>query len=106
MSATALCSAISFSNFFIWGSSLGRSGLDLSSFICSWILCISSSVPPGGKKKILPLSIFPGGCGISFMTLLAVTLFPQPVSPTRPKVSPLYKMRLTPSMALTTPDWV
>jgi hypothetical protein len=35
-----------------------------------------------------PATILPGGMSISFITVLAVTLLPQPDSPTTPTVSP------------------
>jgi hypothetical protein len=40
------------------------------------------------SKTILPLTIRPGGFGTSRAIDSAVTLFPQPDSPTRPSVSP------------------
>ena len=40
------------------------------------------------QSTISPDSIFSGGCGIRRMMDLAVTLFPQPDSPTIPIVSP------------------
>jgi len=38
---------------------------------------------------ISPCTMRPGGCGMSRMTLSAVTDFPEPDSPTMPSVSPL-----------------
>ena len=40
------------------------------------------------SKMISPLTIRPGGFGISRVSERAVTLLPQPDSPTRPSVSP------------------
>ena len=37
------------------------------------------------------------------MTHLDITLFPEPDSPTTPRVSPLWSWKLTPSTALATP---
>ena len=40
------------------------------------------------RNRISPPTIFPGGSGTSCITESAVTLFPQPDSPTTPSVSP------------------
>src|SRR3990172_5836660 len=50
--------------------------------------------------------ILPGGDGISFMMLSAVTDLPQPDSPTTPRVSPFSMYRSTPSTARTIPSSV
>src|SRR3990170_2766789 len=50
--------------------------------------------------------ILPGGDGISFMMLSAVTDLPQPDSPTTPRVSPFSMYRSTPSTARTMPSSV
>jgi hypothetical protein len=48
--------------------------------------------------------IRPGGSATSFVIENAVTLLPQPVSPTSPTVSPRRMWKETPSSALTTPS--
>src|SRR5881396_1330856 len=48
----------------------------------------------------------PGGVGISRMMLSAVTLFPEPDSPTMPSVSPRLMWKSIPSTARTTPSSV
>src|SRR6266850_1359484 len=55
---------------------------------------------------ISPCTMRPGGCGISRITLSAVTDLPEPDSPTMPSVSPLLMYRSTPSTARTTPSSV
>src|SRR3954452_10395270 len=69
-----------------------------------------SCVPSGTKSRpchrILPAAIRPGGIGISFSTDIAVTVLPQPLSPTTPSVSPRLSARSTPSTACTTPSSV
>src|SRR4030095_15596526 len=55
---------------------------------------------------IWPSTIVPGVCGISFITLSAVTDLPQPDSPTTPSVSLLSMCRSTPSTARTVPSSV
>src|SRR6266536_4939189 len=55
---------------------------------------------------IAPLTILPGGCGISRMSDSAVTDLPQPDSPTMPRVSPAASSNDTPSTACTTPSRV
>ncbi len=45
----------------------------------------------------------PGGMAISFNMLMAVTVLPQPDSPTTPTVSPRPIVMSTPSTARTTP---
>jgi hypothetical protein len=54
-------------------------------------------------KKTSPATILPGGSGIRRRMLNAVTLFPDPDSPTRPSTSPGRMSRSTPSTALPTP---
>src|SRR5439155_26636571 len=48
----------------------------------------------------------PGGCGIRRITDSAVTLLPEPDSPTTPSVSPLLMWKSIPSTARTTPSSV
>ena len=50
--------------------------------------------------------IFPGGFGISLIIPKAVVVFPAPVSPTNPNVSPSFKSKLIPFTAFTTPSSV
>src|SRR6266700_941247 len=56
----------------------------------------NSTVPP----TILP------GCGTILNIDCAVTVFPEPDSPTSPSVSPLSTCRLTPSTAFTIPEQI
>ena len=53
-----------------------------------------------------PPTICPGGEGTSLIIEREVTDLPDPDSPTIPKVSPLWRLKLTPSTALTTPHRV
>src|SRR6185312_12752889 len=53
-----------------------------------------------------PDTILPGGFGTSLVNDSAVTLLPQPDSPTRPRVSPKPSSKLTSSTARTTPSGV
>src|SRR5688572_32977225 len=53
-----------------------------------------------------PATMRPGGIGTSFITVSAVTVFPQPDSPTTPSVSPRSTVRSTPSTACTQPSSV
>ena len=55
------------------------------------------------SKVIDPATIRPGGFGTSRAIERAVTLLPQPDSPTRPSVSPYFMSKLTSSTACTTP---
>ena len=71
---------------------------------CSSFLSISSMFLP--SKIISPSTIFPGGCGIRRSIDKAVTLLPEPVSPTIPRVSMTLRSKLTPSTAFTTPPSV
>ena len=52
---------------------------------------------------ICPLSIRPGGTGMSPKMLMAVMDLPEPDSPTMPSTSPALISKLTPSTARTTP---
>ncbi len=54
-------------------------------------------------NKMEPPVIFPGGVGIRRMIDWAVTLLPQPDSPTIAKTSPALRSKLTLRTALTTP---
>src|SRR5579884_717252 len=54
-------------------------------------------------KLISPPTILPGGLAIRRMTESAVTLLPQPLSPTTPNVSPGFMVKVTSLTALTTP---
>jgi len=47
--------------------------------------------------------ILPGGLGMIRISDIAVTDFPQPLSPTRPRVSPASSVRSIPSTAFTWP---
>ena len=58
------------------------------------------SVP---ANLIWPETISPGGFGINLKTESAVTLFPEPLSPTIATVSPASTVKDTPSTALTIP---
>src|SRR6185436_4308387 len=51
------------------------------------------------SKSTWPAAMRPGGCGTRPMIASAVTLLPQPDSPTRPRVRPASSARLTPSTA-------
>ena len=55
---------------------------------------------------ISPASNRPGGMSISFSTLRAVTVLPEPDSPTTASVSPRSTVRSTPSTARTMPSSV
>src|ERR1700754_1380941 len=56
-----------------------------------------------GWNMAWPPAKMPGGLGTSCSSDLAVTLFPDPVSPTRPSVSPSWMSKLIPSTACTVP---
>src|SRR5216684_3580322 len=58
------------------------------------------------SNMIEPLTILPGGWGIRRISESAVTDFPQPDSPTMPRVSPAPTSNVTPSTARTTPSRV
>ena len=58
------------------------------------------------SKTILPETIFPGGMGINLIKESMVTDFPQPDSPTIPRVSPFLRSKEIPSTALTVPQRV
>src|SRR5262245_42042981 len=58
------------------------------------------------RNRIWPPSYTVGGTGLSCRMLMAVTLLPQPDSPTTPSVSPRAMPKLTPSTARTTPSSV
>src|SRR5579863_6288460 len=90
----------------------------LSDVIGSWKIieislprmrCISFSPPLAElrpRKKISPPTIRPTSLSSSRMIESAVTLLPQPDSPTRPTVSPSAISKLTPLTALTSPSLV
>src|SRR5712692_1484728 len=62
----------------------------------------SSSLPARRftpRNQIWPPAILPGGCVIRYMMERAVTVFPQPDSPTSPRTSPLPISMSTPSTA-------
>src|SRR5690348_11653601 len=65
----------------------------------SWLL--SRIFSP--SKLISPPTILPGGLAIRRITESAVTLLPQPLSPTTPNVSPGFMVKETSLTALTTP---
>ena len=69
----------------------------------SVMLIVSSSSPSTMCSRMFPASMRPGRgtiCNID----CAVTLLPQPDSPTTPRVRPLAMVRLAPFTALTTPS--
>ena len=49
------------------------------------------------SNRMRPRTTSPGGMGIRRITERAVTVFPEPDSPTRPKVSPRWTVSVTPS---------
>ena len=55
------------------------------------------------SKRISPLTTFPGGIGISRIIDRAVTVLPDPDSPTSPKVWPRSTLKETPSTAVKVP---
>src|SRR5437763_7788166 len=57
-------------------------------------------------KRTSPETILPGGLGMRRMIERFVTDFPEPDSPTMPKVSPRFRSKLMPSTALTVPSSV
>ena len=67
------------------------------------ISCSGKSSRLRPSSRILPPTTRPGGFGINRRTESAVTLLPQPDSPTTPRVSPLRTVRLTLSTARTVP---
>jgi len=66
-------------------------------------LAFKRSLP---SNSMTPPSILPGGSGIRRMMLLASVVFPAPVSPTRPRVSPSSSSRSTWLRAYTVPSSV
>src|SRR5438309_1514510 len=68
----------------------------------TWPVPVSPSAA-GRRNWISPSTIRPGRSTILRMDL-AVTLFPQPLSPTMPSVAPGERSKLTPSTALTNPS--
>src|SRR6185503_6140801 len=62
--------------------------------------CFSRSSPSSSTS---PPAMRPGGCGMRPMIESAVTLLPQPDSPTMPRVRPRSSLRSTPSTARTSP---
>ena len=58
------------------------------------------------SKMISPDTIFPGGLGIKRKIERALTVFPQPLSPTNPTISPGWMSYETPATACTTPSSV
>ena len=70
------------------------------------ILSSSSASKSRPLNKICPDSIRPGGSATSLITERALTLLPQPLSPTMPKVLPLPTENETPSTARLTPSSV
>ncbi len=70
-------------------------------------ICLSvSSSRSCPSKTIWPAAIFPGGSGISRMIDNALTVLPQPLSPTSATVRPGGTDQLTPSTARTKPSSV
>src|ERR1700674_3904352 len=72
-------------------------------FRISSSLSFSKSRPP---KTTSPETILPGGWGIKRISETALTLLPQPDSPTSPRASPSLSVNETPLTALTTPSGV
>ena len=72
---------------------------------CIWGSFMSRRDSP--LKRMLPLRISPVRSGNSRSTERAVVVFPAPVSPTSPRVSPFSSCRFTPLRAWTTmpPLW-
>ena len=71
----------------------------------------SSSLLVSGTRSrpsnmIWPATMRPGGIAISFRIDIAVTVLPQPDSPTTQSVSPLLMVMSTPSTAWTMPSSV
>ncbi len=66
----------------------------------AFLSILSTSSP---LYKIWPPSKNPGGSGFSLMIQEEVTLFPQPDSPTIPRISPGRTSKLTSRTAFTTP---
>src|SRR5207249_3624093 len=58
------------------------------------------------RNQMAPEAIRPGGVGIRYMIESAVTDFPHPLSPTRPRTSPSWISKSTPSAARITPRGV
>ena len=58
------------------------------------------------SNRMRPVSMRPGGEATNRSTDSAVTLLPQPDSPTMPSVAPAGRSKLTPSTAGTTPSSV
>src|SRR5438132_2175546 len=67
----------------------------------SWLFVSLKRSSP--SKRISPPAMRPGGCGTSPMIDSAVTLLPQPDSPTMPSVRPRSREKSTPSTARTSP---
>ncbi len=65
-----------------------------------------SAIRSRPRQRISPASKRPGGMSISRSTLRAVTVLPEPLSPTTASVSPGSTDRLTPSTARTVPSSV
>jgi hypothetical protein len=69
----------------------------------SSLLALTRSRP---CQSTSPAAILPGGIGRSFSTVIAVTVLPQPDSPTTQTVSPRSIVRSTPSTAWSQPSSV
>ena len=63
----------------------------------------TGGLPFSRCNKIWPSTTLPGGHLTRRMTDMAVTLLPQPLSPTTPKVDWRFNVKLTPLTALTIP---
>src|SRR5262245_12663768 len=78
--------------------------------ICLLRMLFMSSGASGTRsrpcQRIWPATMRPGGIGTSLRTDMAVTVLPQPDSPTTPSVSPRAMLRSTPSTACTMPSSV
>src|SRR4029077_507358 len=68
--------------------------------------CAGSGIRSRPCQRIWPATMRPGGIGTSFNTDMAVTVLPQPDSPTTPTVSPRAIVRSTPSTACSIPSSV
>src|SRR5688572_18515761 len=117
--STALCSAsfweisLCLSNASATWSPTVNAGL--SEVIGSWKIidswsprrsrmrCAGTLSRSSPSNSTSPATMRPGGCGTRPMIESAVTLLPQPDSPTMPRVRPRPRLRSTPSTARTSP---
>ena len=73
------------------------------SLLSAWRPVRSTSVPSSRRSTIVPPTIRPGRSTIRRMDR-AVTLLPQPLSPTIPRARPAWTSKVAPSTASTTPS--